>query len=425
MTSSSHGRSRPSLLTAPPLTETEAAEGSAVLTEVPGPVGILLWETCRDLMAWVKTPPQRRAGLFSERAWQRRTDEIIREIYPDRLRDALLALTSVLSGSSTTDSEPISKACEAVASWAEEHGNPATRLAFTQAAALTDPVDARLAFETGKQARDLAEYARAETWFRKAIQTARRNKDWENYLWAYSGLSVLYMRLGNYPASRTVMGRVLKTARHYRIRRMEGMAFHQFFILDAQSGAAREAYGHARSALQAYGSDRPRVTILAHDVARFWIEQGHFVRALSVFETTLPKISNPEEQAIAAANVARAAAATGNREKYEQAKSQAVTIIGQDLGRARSSEVYATLAFAAAYAAEWTLAEETADLALQCAIQLRSVDAWRFAEAAMRFARDRRAAQSQGEEIPTLARQADKLASDLIQSLQVTGAMAL
>jgi hypothetical protein len=146
---------------------------------------------------------------------------------------------------------------------------------------------------------------------------------------------------------------------------------------------------------------------------------------LSVFETTLAKIHNPEERAIAAANVARAAAATGDNDKYQKAQALAISTVSQLCGHVRAPEVYATLAFAAAYVGDWSLAEETANLALEFAIQGRNASAYRFAEDALKFAQTRHEEQLANEEVPTLTRHADRLAHELIHSLQGAEAVDL
>jgi tetratricopeptide (TPR) repeat protein len=371
-------------------------------------------------MAWFSAQGERRRSLFRPSAHHVRRTTLTPEIPQEELRSALLVLAGLLEGHSAGDADEAAGASLAIASWAHESGHPATRLAFSQVAALARPDDPELALETGKLARDMAEYTRAETWLRKAVRVSRRIKDWSTYLWAYAGLAVLYARLGNYDASRVVAERVLRTARHNRVSAMCGWAFHHFFVLAAEAGDHRGAYDNARQALDAYGPAHPRLTVLAHDVARFWIEHGHFSRALTVFESAEPRIANPVERAIAAANVARAAAALGQRGKYQHARQAALTLQNRVGDELRAADVYATLAFADAHAGEWSLAEETAEFALNVAIQRRDADVQRFAEAALSFARSRSPGASPWEEeISALARQADQLACDLIESLEV------
>lgn len=373
-------------------------------------------------MAWFGTAGERRRSLFRPTALLVRRATVTREIPQKELRDALLALAGMLEGHYSGGADDGAGACLAVAAWAHEFGYAATRLAFTQVAALARPEDPQLALETGKQARDMAEYTRAETWLRKAVRVSRRNKDRDTYLWAYAGLAVLYARLGNYEASRTVTERVLRTARHHRMSSMQGWAFHRLFVLAAEVGDYRGAYDYARQALHVYGHAHPQLIALAHDVASFWTEHGHFSRALTVYESTVPRIADPAERALAAAHLARAAAALAQRGKYQHARQTAITLQSRAGGEQRAADVYAALALADAHAGEWALAQETAEFALAIAARRRDADARRYAEAVLESARSQRNSGSpQEDEVISLARQADQLASDLIQWLQDSG----
>lgn len=395
------------------------AEGFGIVSEISTGAGVLLWETLRDVMTWLGTPRERRLLVFADGTPELR----VRQIEEERLEEELRAPLLVLAGITALDTRKVEEAevgaaCLSLAWYAEERGAPATRLAFTEAAAVAMPDDARLAFEVGKLARDSADYVSGESWFRKAIKTAIRAKDRESYLRSYNGLAIQYMRLGNYPASYAVTNRVLRAARHHRMRDMEGLAFHHLFILDAQSGRIRQAYEHVRSAHEAYGDTHEMLPNLAHDVARFWMEQGSCSRAMLVFEAVLPVISESADQAVVAANIAWAAAGVGELARYKEARRHALDLVSCVPNTTRSSETLALLAFADAYAGEWDLAEKMAELALRNAVERREAEVQVFAEMALSYGRscdpDRNRTE---EEIPTLARQADKLAGELIRAL--------
>jgi len=337
----------------------------------------------------------------------------------EELRGSLLALAGVTAlDTRKLDEAEVGAACLAVARYAEERGAPATRLAFMEVAAVAMPDDARLAFEVGKLARDSADYAAGEAWFRKAIKAAIHAKDRETYIWAFLGLAILYMRLGNYPASRAVTNRALRAARHHRLRGMAGRAYHHLFILEAESERSREAYEHAYSALQAYGREHPRLNALAHDVAWYWVCHGAYVRALPILEAVAPHVSDPSEQPLVFANLAWAAAGSGEYLRYEQTRRHALELLNQPCGRRRFTAVLATLACADASAGNVELAEKTAESALSLALRMGDVDAWTLAERGLKQARSRSKDEFFVEEMPVLARRADRLAGDLIRSLE-------
>jgi tetratricopeptide (TPR) repeat protein len=418
MRSSSHGQPRPSFLTAPLITGEESVEGASLLTEVSGPIGVLLWGTYRDTMAWLKTAPKKRPALFADGSWRERRLAIDQLSHVDeKVRAALLKLAGLSSDEGPANSEQVACASLALAAWADEHNLLATRLAFTQLAALAIPTNPKLTLETGKLARELALYPKAESWLRKAIRVARRTKDWDTYIWSYIALAVLYMRLGNHPASQALTERVLRTAKHHRLKGMEGLAYHQFFILEAQSKHPREAYGYAHQALAAYGNSHPRLTALAHDVARFWVDQGHFARALCVFEAALGRVEHINEQAVVMANVAHAAAGAGAREKYEKARQHVLELIARMRGETAIAEVFAILAYADVYIGEFARADEATEIASATAIRRKETEVLRALEALKPKREQAWQISRCSEEPPGLARQADKLAGELRRSL--------
>ena len=57
-----------------------------------------------------------------------------------------------------------------------------------------------------------------------------------------------------------------------------------------------DALEAARGAFKAYGSAHPRLPVLAHDLAYFWMTRGRFEQALRVFQAVLPHITQPTER---------------------------------------------------------------------------------------------------------------------------------
>jgi tetratricopeptide (TPR) repeat protein len=210
-----HRPGRP-YLSAPPLRQSdEAAEGAEVIRELPGSEGIVLAGALRDLTLWLDTPAHERAALFSSDAAARRSAQITLSGIEEALWVPVFTLSTIAEDPTHVAPSRLLYACRRVASWAEERGRPGTKLAFTQAAALLSPADAKLALDVAKLARDSGDHARAESWFRHTVRLARRD-DWENYVWAYVGLGVLYIRIGNIPAATVVMQRALRTAERHR-----------------------------------------------------------------------------------------------------------------------------------------------------------------------------------------------------------------
>jgi tetratricopeptide (TPR) repeat protein len=236
-----------------------------------------------------------------------------------QLETPLMGLVRLVGAPGSAQPEAVSRACQHIAAWADAEGHSATSIAFAQAAAAALPGDASTAFAVGRTARRRAEYARAETWFRRAIALARQSGDWTSYALAFSGLGNLYVQRGNYPAARRFHVRALRAARRHSLRQIQGSALHDLFVISAAGGSSGEAERMARGAFEAYGAEHPRLSILAHDIAYLWMEQGHFGPALTVFEALLPHLRRHEDRMVGLANIVRASAGAGDRRRFDEA----------------------------------------------------------------------------------------------------------
>jgi tetratricopeptide (TPR) repeat protein len=396
--------------TAPLTRRGSGAEGAEILQEVPGELGVLLWGTLRDVMLYLGAPAAERGGLFPADAGEARRAEIGRCGADPALWAPLLVVAEMMEGPGEASRARVAHACRAVARWAEGE-SPATRLAFSQAAALARPGDPRLALATARLARDAADHARAETWFRRAVKLAR-GRDWESYGWAFVGLGVLYHRSGNAPAARAVVGRALRTARRRRMRGLAGAAHHELFVFALQAHRVDEAYAHAEAAIQAYGPAHPRLPALAHDVGCFWSEQGYFARALPVFEQILPCFTEPAARALVVANAARSAAGAGDRKRYEE--NRAATLALLDAGsacEAVAAESLLLLARADSSMCEWARAEAAAAHAVTIASARNESHTRMLADAQLDSARRRLALRTPAAEEPAaVALEAERLA---------------
>ncbi len=411
-------RGRP-YLAAPPILHAEGrAEGAKILHELPGASGLCVYGALRDLTAWLDTPAESRSALFSLHAGNRRAD-LLRAVHPDTdLRAPLAVLAELVVEPVHVDSTRLVHACRRIATWAEAHDAPGTQLEFTQAAARLRPRDAALAVEVGRLARETAEHARAESWFRHAIRTAR-GTDWRSYAWAYIGLAVLYIRTGNRPAAEALLDRALRTARRRRVGAAEGAAHHHLFHLATEAGRIREGYEHAQAALGAYGTDHPQLPALVHDVGRYWLHLGAHERAIPLFECVFGAVPSANDRALAASNLARASAGAGLRDRYEAARTAAVENAGRAKGTYRLAHAYEALAHADLSVGEWERAERAASAALELASATGDSEVRLTAEIQMEAARAARAESTAptAVESPAAVRQARVLANDLVRVL--------
>jgi len=344
---------------APALHADDMAEGADVLHEHPGPAGVPLWSALRDFMLWVEAPAHERAGLFAPGAGEVRRAGLSALQAEPELWAPLLTLAQMTDAPARADRARLVHAVRSLARWAGERGARATRLAFTQAAALALPDQPAAALETARQARDLARHAQAETWFRRAIRLAR-GADWESYAWGFIGLGVLYARTGNSPAARTVLSRALRTARKRRLAEPAAAVHHHLFVLTSDAGRVEEAYEHARAALRAYGENHPRLPALAHDLACLWADLGRFGRAIPVLEAAIPLLENPVDRVMALANVVRASAGAGDRARYEGIRAELMTVLEEPAFATMAPEALLVVAHGDVSMGEWDRAEATA-----------------------------------------------------------------
>lgn len=266
-------------------------EGLVILDEIQSELGWVLGKTLRSVILWSQVEPQARAELFDVAAADRRSIEILSTVPAEevRLREALEALLPVLSTPERADPEAVGIACTRISSWAEDQGAPRSSLEFMQAAALACPANARFALQVGQASRDLAQYGRAEAWLQRAVGLARQVNDWESYVRAYLAHGTMMMRRGALPAARRSFLKAQRRATRQGIRRLEAMAFHDLFVLEAYSGAFGAALDYAERAARAYGHHAARLPAFAHDVAHFWVEQGHYDHAVPIFQEALDR----------------------------------------------------------------------------------------------------------------------------------------
>lgn len=401
----------------PPLTHgPEPLEGGTILEELPTPLGALLWETARDVRLWTAAPEAERGELFSAEAAGKRARALEVVDAPKALRSGLEALSTVLSAPADADLGSLAAACRAVAEWAEESGLLGIALAYTQSLALLRESDPRVAYEVGVLARRRAEHARAETWFRRAVMLARQVGDWTSYSLAFVGLGNLYLQRGNYPIARKLHTRARRAAHRHSLHAIEGMALHDLFVMAGASGDMEGAEELATAALAAYGPGHPRLPVLAHDVAYHWLERGYFGPALAVFRAVLPHIERPAERIGVLADMARAAAATGASQIFDDAVREVLSLAERPDTSETAAQAMLDISHGAATLKDWPRAEATARRAIEIATQRNEARTRLAAESVLESVQRGRGVQPAPVPVPETAG-ASALASRLVERL--------
>lgn len=404
----------------PPLVHgAEPLEGGAVLAEVGGPLGVIVWQGLRDVLLWAETPPEERRGLFAPEAGDARSRSIASAAPDDALREPLSILRDLAAAPFEAIPAVVADACAAIRKWAEKRGALATALAYAQNSALAEPTAPARALIVARLAVELGDHARAEIWYRRAIGIARRARNWRVYARAFSGLATLYQDRGNLPAAQRFHLRALRGARRGGLRGERAVALHDLFGVAVETGRAGDADRYAREAFAAYSPGNRRLAALAHDVAYFWMEEGHFARAVEVFQAVAPLIDEPAQRLWVESDLMRAAAGAGDdtlaRRVAERVREQsALPELSSAAARAQLE-----LARGELLLEDWEAAKAAAEEALRLARMHREGRTLLMAEALLEAIRADRTAGRAAPRDPKKAPAAvDTLAADLVRSLQ-------
>jgi tetratricopeptide (TPR) repeat protein len=401
----------------------EIFEGLGVLDEVQGERGLVLWQSLRDALLWAEAWDDERTALFAADAERSRMAMILTAQPAPELEEPLGVLARMLGEPTQISQEMVALACRRISQWADDEGLLTTALAFAQAAATVTPGDAGTAFAVGKLARRRAEYARAETWFRRTIALARQIGDWTTYSQAFLGLGRMYLQRGNLPAARRFLIRSARAAQRNSLHSIEGMALHDMFGVAVEAGRADEARDLARAAFDAYGPQNPDLLRLGQDVAYWWITQGFFGRALPVLRSVLPHQTQPSDRLIVLGNVARAAGGMGDRETFRTAWDECYDLVRNASVDERAAQGLLDLAYGAASLSMWDKAEQAAREALDIGSRRQEAKIRLTAESLIDSVRHHRSLETRRQAAEEGAHSPEaQLAEDLVRSLEMARA---
>jgi tetratricopeptide (TPR) repeat protein len=409
-----------------PLTDSpELFDGGEILREFDGDAAVVLWKAYKNVRLWSAAQPEERRDLFAPGAGTTRRDELRRIEFDPAVRDAMSALVEILEHPETAAPPAVARACRMLSEWSGGRGASATALLFMQAAALADPEDADAACSVGRMARNRAEYARAETWFRQSIFAARLARDWSVYAQAYVGLGKVFWQRGALPAARRCMLRAYRTATRHHLVELRGWALSDLGGIAIHSGRWEEARSHIRSALELFGSHHPLSLRLVHDLAYAWVTMGWFKPAARVLASIEPHFMGGVERVLLAGSFARAAGGAGQEDHFRSAVHRIHGLAADPSVAAVVPDAWLDVAHGGASLRLWDLAESAAATAMQLAGERGEARVLLDAEATLESIRAARIAES--VRTPTLATppaEVDQLAHELAGSLGLDGAAA-
>ncbi|HEX8320813.1 tetratricopeptide repeat protein [Longimicrobium sp.] len=293
--------------------------GGVILREVPHSFALQVFQALRMTMAWAAGPEASGIEFDTMNLWEWELEVLQTE----GIDEALWAPVAVIAGELTRPAmlvpERLSHACLAVMDWAlgaDAHG---TALLFAEAAAVVWPSNARLAWICGKAYRERHDFARAETWLRRAKRVAVWTGDWEMQSLAINSLGNIRMWMGDLDAARELLLQAGRIAKARRLRERHAKVLHDLFLVCIYSGEWKEAERYAEQAFAAYGPDHPNIMALTFDLALLATHQGQFARALEVLNQLRDQFTDDDRRLRVYAMIARAAGAAGDAETFQSA----------------------------------------------------------------------------------------------------------
>jgi hypothetical protein len=366
--------------------------GAAVLEEMEADRAVWAFMALRAAHAWAAgaeaARPHRRGG-----GGERRDVELMERACAEAgggpadeppLLAALAALVDALWRPEETTPEEMARACLCVTEWALGRGAVESALAFAQAAALSRPESAGLAWTAGKMLRNQGRMREADWWLRRAVRVAVWTRDWNVMALGLKSHGNLSCALGRFGRARRDYLKALRIARRHGLRECQASVLHDLFVFHAVAGDPRKAEWYAGLALRSYGPAHDHLPDLAFDIARFYIDQAHFARALPVLRVLLQHFAEQPRRFQLLAAAARAAAACGEEELFERSWSEALAVAPELEATIEAAPALVDLGLGAASLASWDRASD----ALQWAGRLADARAASDVSARVRWALD-------------------------------------
>ncbi len=294
----------------PPIPGLAPLCGLVCLDELPGTLGLTLFQRAADVALWSECEPAHRRGLFRPGQPEPAYDA------PSSVMPALAALAHVVAQPDAVRPAQVSQACTSISDWAQGAGHNATALLFAELAAAADPENPVPAVVAGRVLRNAARYDRARRWLDRAERVAHGAGDLQTRADAFLALGVLEEHQGKLRRAMRLMGRSYRLAAKHGFTDIAGHARTNALGICGLTRRFTEAQAHAEAALTLYGPGHSHIPTLAQDIAHLWSLQGHYDVALPVLQAALAAITEPDQRYITTANVARAAAGAGDRRLF-------------------------------------------------------------------------------------------------------------
>jgi len=254
---------------------TERLEGERILAENAGDFGLLLWRTARDVVLWATTPIANRSDLFADASAGVRLARLATTPTPIDIGAAVDTINGMLTLGSRGDAQVTTVCCLSIASWARRNGLVHTSVAFAQAGAQASPFSADAALATGITVVAAKQPTRADSWFRRAIDLARRERNAAVYATALLERALLVESINEAALAERLYRKAYRAAQRAADRHVRARSAHGVFRLAQRRGDDATARAFALIAVRTCSHMTPGQPDLLYDVGEFWIESGN------------------------------------------------------------------------------------------------------------------------------------------------------
>jgi tetratricopeptide (TPR) repeat protein len=304
-----------------------------VLEERGGEAGLLLWFFAAAVHLWTTAAPETRPVVFTPGS----PDVLIRWI--DRVEAEEPELARVLRGVARVCATPwgvtgdeVAAACEGVMRCTVLGGLRLTPIHYAEAVARLLPSASRHAYVAARLNREAADWARATQWFHVAARLARIAGSETDFAIAQLGWGNLHFQRGELDAAERHLLKAVRAARRNRNAALEAAAHHDLIGVCADRADDEGVIHHASRAAAAYPRRHPSIPKLAYDVGLFLVQRGYFSASMYLLARCLSLLSPYRITVLSA--LARAAAATRERIRFERCAEDVLAIVTDDDPRA-------------------------------------------------------------------------------------------
>lgn len=200
----------------------------------------------------------------------------------------------------------------------------------------------------GVELRHAGLYADSERAFRRAAALAEGDGDWTTVARSWAGLAKARTERNQLASARYYLEHALEQARSHGANEGVALLLMDLFLNAVDAAQYRRAERLARESFEALAAlSHPRLPMLVHDVARYWLRTGGATWALPVLEAVVGQVPDAAERLMVWGNVARAAGAARNPDKFTAALNRITAAASEP----SASHVIAHALLGAAYGA--------------------------------------------------------------------------